>query len=91
MAMKANATHLRDPIDFGGSSEPEFISIPIPDDFHEMDLNNRITYVANELRSLESKFNFDRGELIRHTSLVRIEDGKFMYSVEYVPVMDNEY
>lgn len=89
--MKPNVDHIKNVIEFEEIYEPQFISIPIPDDFYEMDLNSRIIYIGNELRSLESKFHQDKDKLMRHTSLVRIEGGEFIYSVGYIPIVDNEY
>jgi hypothetical protein len=78
-------------INYGDIPEPKFISVPIPDDFFSMDVQSRILYVADKLKTLESEYTDEQGSLIRHTSLVKINQGKLVYSVEYVPLLDNEY
>jgi hypothetical protein len=65
--------------------------IAMPSGFKEMDLLHRIQYVAGELKSLEAAYPHARGDRIRHTALSKIENGTLTYSVNYVPVVDNEY
>lgn len=77
--------------DSGIIPEPEFIRVKIPKGFHGMDLGGRIDHVANELKSLEAEYPFERGTLIRHTALVRIERDALLYRVDYVAVLDDEY
>lgn len=72
-------------------SETRVISIDIPEDFIKKDLVSRIMYVANQLKSHEAEYPSDKGELIRHTALIKVEGGKIHYAVTYVPYMDNEY
>ncbi|MGQ9655910.1 MAG: hypothetical protein ACUVXD_17765 [Thermodesulfobacteriota bacterium] len=76
---------------FENMSEPQLISIQLPDDFHKMELNDRILFLANEIKALESKFPVYKDSLRRHTSLVRMEQGQAVYSVEYLPILDDEY
>ena len=77
-------------INYGDIPDPKFISVPVPDDFLSMNLQSRILYVADKLKSVESDYVEERGSLIRHTSLVKINRGRIVYSVEYVPLLDNE-
>ncbi len=69
----------------------QVISIDIPEDFVQRDLISRIQYVAEELKSQEAEYPMDKGKLIRHTSLIKVEGGKFHYAVTYVPYVDSEY
>ena len=89
--MKTNFNHVNDYIGLDEISKPQSILIPIPKDFEEMDLENRIACIAKELKSLESEFDSDKGEFMRRTSLVKIADGNFVYSIDYVPIVDDEY
>jgi hypothetical protein len=56
-----------------------------------MDLPSRILYVADKLKSLESEYPLEKGKLVRHTSLARIEAKRFSYSIAYITVLDNDY
>ncbi len=74
-----------------GVSSPVLVTVPIPANFRKMDLTDRIEYIAQELKTLESKYPAERQTLKRHTSLVRIGEGKLTYSVEYLPIPDDDY
>jgi hypothetical protein len=56
-----------------------------------MDLAGRIEYIANQLKAVECKYPAEKETLKRHTSLVRIGEGKLTYSVEYLPIPDDDY
>ena len=88
--MKSQVNHARI-IEFEGASSPEFIAIPLPDNFSRMDLSSRISYIANELKALEPSYPVERENLRRFTSLTRIGEGKATYSVEYLPIPDSDY
>jgi hypothetical protein len=80
-----------DSVDHGMATGPEFVSITMPYDFGKMDESRRILHISNELKSLESRYPVEKGRFIRHTSLVKIEDRRFLYSIDYVPLQDDEY
>lgn len=88
--MRSQTDHM-DTQDLGTVPEPTLIRVHIPKGFQDMDLNSRIEYMANELKSLESEYPAEQGSYMRHTSLARIEGDEILYLVEYVPVMDSEY
>jgi hypothetical protein len=88
MKSQLNHAHV---IEFEGASSPEFITIPLPDNFNRMDLSSRISHIADELKALESSYPVERDNLRRFTSLTRIGEGKATYSVEYLPIPDSDY
>ncbi len=71
--------------------EPHVVTIEVPDDFDEMNLNSRIVYVADGLKSSESRYPDCKDSLRRHTSLVKIGKGGFSYLIEYLPIVDSDY
>ena len=70
---------------------PRQISIPIPEDFRTMDVSSRIHHIAEALRSLESQYPADNGDMIRRTTLVKVENGNLVYEIDYIPLVDSEY
>jgi hypothetical protein len=71
--------------------EPELIAVELPEDFSQMDTGDQIEYIADQLRALEAHHPVQKGELVRQTSLVKIEKGRLIYSISYTQVMDSEY
>lgn len=51
----------------------------------------RIQFLSDALKAIEAKYPLEKEALRRHTSLVRIADGKVTYSVEYLPMPDDDY
>jgi hypothetical protein len=88
MATQLDQTHM---IHFETVGEPQIVSFPVPEDFSNMDLSSRILYVSDRLKSLESGYPLEKGNLIRRTSLARIEGDKFLYSIVYMTVLENDY
>jgi len=78
-------------LNYEGASGPELISIPLPDNFNLMSINERIQFLSDALKAVEEKFPLEKDTLRRHTSLVRIAEGKVTYSVEYLPMPEDEY
>lgn len=77
-------------VSYEGSSGPELITIPLPEDFGLMSASERIQFLSDALKAIESKFPVEKDTLRRHTSLVRIAEGKVTYSVEYLPMPEDE-
>lgn len=63
--------------------EPQFIVVSIPDDFDTWELESQMAYVGDRLRSLEAQYPAVKDILVRHTTLVRTEKKRFIYSVDY--------
>ncbi|MGQ9858171.1 MAG: hypothetical protein ACUVS3_05710 [Thermodesulfobacteriota bacterium] len=78
-------------LNFEGASGPELITIPLPEEFHRMTAAERIQFLSDALKAIEAKYPLEKEALRRHTSLVRIADGKVTYSVEYLPMPDDDY
>lgn len=78
-------------LSYEGASGPELITIPLPDEFNQMTAAERIQFLSDALKAVEAKYPLEKESLRRHTSLVRIADGKVTYSVEYLPMPDDDY
>ena len=78
-------------LNYEGATGPELITIPLPDGFDRMSPGERIQFLSEALKTIEFKYPADKENLRRHTSLVRIAKGKATYSVEYLPVPDDDY
>jgi hypothetical protein len=78
-------------LNYEGATGPELINIPLPDGFEQMTPGEKIQFISDALKNLENKYPPDKENLRRHTSLVRIGQGKLTYSVEYLPVPDDDY
>ncbi len=71
--------------------EPQVVTIAVPDDFNRMNLNSRIVYVADGLRSSESRYPDCKDSLRRHTSLVKMGKKEVSYLIEYLPIINSDY
>lgn len=71
--------------------EPQVVTIAVPDDFHRMNLNSRIVYVADGLKSSESQYPECKDSLRRHTSLVKMGEKGVSYLIEYLPIVNSDY
>lgn len=78
-------------LNYEGASGPDLITIPLPEEFHQMTAGERIQFLSDALKTVEAKYPLEKETLRRHTSLVRIADGKVTYSVEYLPMPDDDY
>ena len=67
------------------------ITIPLPEEFVQMSAGERIQFLSDALKAVEAKYPVEKESLRRHTSLVRIADGKVTYSVEYLHMPDDDY
>lgn len=71
--------------------EPQVVTIAVPDDFNRMNLNSRIVYVADGLKSSESQYPDCKDSLRRHTSLVKMGKKEVSYLIEYLPIINSDY
>jgi len=71
--------------------EPRLVTIAVPEDFSRMNLNSRIVYVADGLKSSESQYPDCKESHRRHTSLVKLGKKEVSYLIEYLPIVNSDY